>query len=45
MLNCTYDLKLYTLPFFISGQTYKISKDQIIIAPLYLELTRKVTLQ
>ena len=27
-------LKLYTVPFFVSGQTYKISKDQIIIAPI-----------
>ena len=26
MLKCTYDLKLYTVPFFVSGQTYKISK-------------------
>ena len=26
-------LKLYTVPFFVSGQTYKISKGQIIIAP------------
>ena len=26
-------LKLYTVPFFVSGQTTKSARDQIIIAP------------